>query len=477
MATKQALAYPVLRDPFPHQFQGINLGVTERCLAIFFEPRLGKTLTALIIAAIRWQRGEVYRVIVGCKKVFMDTWEDEARDSLTIPYEIIRVEGKRTRKLDLVNTIRMQEVEKSRLTIVLVNYEITWRLLKELETCGFDMAIWDESRRLANPHSKQSKACHYIADRLDYKLLLTGTPMAEGGIDIYSQYRAMDVSIFGTDYEQFFNRYAKVWQMAIKTPYGVKTVDKVVGIKNREHLTKLIHSRAIARTQEECPWLPRQSPPVTVWVDLSPKVRAVHDLFKDHDAINVDGLTVEKSISMQKLMKQVQATGGFVKQGNVIHQIGTEKLDAMEDIIDQYPSSWKFLIYTQFHHELEAILARMKKMKRTANEVSGRISDKANSTNIKNFQQIARFTDLVVQVEKGALGLDLTASSTMIFYTPSFKYETHYQDTQRVEGIKQKKPTTKYYLKAKKSADEEVYHSLDAKRDVEKFILARNRRI
>lgn len=478
MAKKQKLSYPVLTDPFKHQLEGASAGIKEKALAIFFEPRLGKTFTALLIAALRFQRGEVFRVLVVCKKIFMDVWETEATERLDVPLEFIRLEGRKNAKLKKVNTVRNQHIEKSQLTVVLVNYEMTWRIIRDLRECGFDMIILDESRRISGPYSKQSKACHILGDEVRYKLILTGTPMAEGPLDIWSQYRFLDPSVFGNDYEVFFDRYAKTWDMEIKLPNGsMKTIPKVTGIKHREHLIKLVHSKAIVRTQEECLDLP----PMTVqpvWIDLSPASRKFHDQFESGEEVVISGTRVEVPISLQRLAKQSQITGGFAKQGSKIIPVGTEKLDAMEELIEDHPSTWKIVIFTRYHHEMDAILERLKKMKRTAYEVSGRIPDKDNSIRIKNFQQVSRYTTLVVQTDKGALGLDFTASNTEIFYTPSFSYEMYYQATQRVQGPKQKRPIiTIFQLRCRNSADDTIYTSLNNKEDVEDYILKRHRRI
>lgn len=467
MATRTQI-YPITRDPFKHQLEAVNLGLRDKALAIFFEPRLGKTLAALLIAALRFQRGEVKMMLVAVKKVFMDVWEDEAKD-LLIPYEVIRISGKKTKRFQLLGTVRTRTVEQNQLTIVLVNYEMIWRIRDELLHLGFDIFVLDESRRIAGHDSNQAKACHTLSDNIEFKLALTGNPFAESPIDGWSQYRCLDPSVFGKDYQSFFKKYARTIDMPVKTPYGTRTVEKVVGTKNLEQFTKLAQSKAIVRSQAECLDLP----PMTtrpIWVVLEPEARRQHDAFGTKDA--------EESLSLLRIARQTQITGGFAKVGKDFVQISTAKLDALQDLIDDHPSSWKFVIFTQYHHELDAIMERMRKMKRTANEISGRVSDAQNSIRIKNFQQYARFTDLVVQCEKGALGLDFTASNTEVFYTPSVKYEMYYQATQRVQGPKQKRPTISIFqLRVKDSADDDMYEALNSKRDVEQHILRRHRRI
>ena len=46
-----------------------------------------------------------------------------------------------------------------------------------------------------------------VGDKARYKLILSGTPVQNEAIDIFSQYRFLDPSIFGLNFYAFKNRY------------------------------------------------------------------------------------------------------------------------------------------------------------------------------------------------------------------------------------------------------------------------------
>lgn len=86
----------------------------------------------------------------------------------------------------------------------------TWRdgLFEKLQEYDADLIICDESQRIKTHDAEQSKAIHKLGDQARYKLILSGTPVQNDAIDIWSQYRFLDASIFGRNFYQFRNRYA-----------------------------------------------------------------------------------------------------------------------------------------------------------------------------------------------------------------------------------------------------------------------------
>ena len=71
-----------------------------------------------------------------------------------------------------------------------------------------DLVIADESQRIKTHDAEQSKAMHQIGDVAKYKLILSGTPVQNDAIDLFSQYRFLNPTIFGWNYYAFRNRYA-----------------------------------------------------------------------------------------------------------------------------------------------------------------------------------------------------------------------------------------------------------------------------
>ena len=94
------------------------------------------------------------------------------------------------------------------LQVIVVNYESCWRLEKEVSKWRPDIIVCDESSKIKNPQTAQSKALHRLGRISKYNMILTGTPTPGSPLDFFSQYKFLSDSILGTSYYLFRNQYA-----------------------------------------------------------------------------------------------------------------------------------------------------------------------------------------------------------------------------------------------------------------------------
>lgn len=126
---------------------------------------------------------------------------------------------------ELIGTMRqrvsaltvLQSSSVDRLQVAIINYESAWR-----------PGIGDVAR------------C---------KLILSGTPVTNSAIDLWSQYRFMDPAVFGRNYWAFRSRYVVM---------GGYENKKIIGYRNVDELIKREYSRAYRATKLECLDLPEQ---------------------------------------------------------------------------------------------------------------------------------------------------------------------------------------------------------------------------
>ena len=138
------------------------------------------------------------------------------------------------------------------LKVAVINYESTWRegIIEALMDWKPDMVIADESQRIKTHDAQQSKAMHRLGDVAKYKLILSGTPVQNNAIDIFSQYRFLDPTVFGMNYYAFRGRYAIM---------GGFSNRQIVGYKDLDELIRKEHSIAYRVTKEEALDLPEQT--------------------------------------------------------------------------------------------------------------------------------------------------------------------------------------------------------------------------
>lgn len=118
------------------------------------------------------------------------------------PYSLTVLNGTGTKKAQALSNLNGKPLQ-----VAVINYESTWRLEKELAAWKPNLIIADEGHKIKTHNISASKAMHRLGAKAGYRLLLTGTPVTNKAIDLFSQYKFLDPSVFGNSYYTFRNRY------------------------------------------------------------------------------------------------------------------------------------------------------------------------------------------------------------------------------------------------------------------------------
>lgn len=209
----------------------------------------GKTLTAIAVAGAAYQLGKVKTVLIVAPTSVCSVWPKEFDQYASFPYQVNVLLGSKKKRLDEFEELKLSS--SAGLKVAVINYESCWRedIFDSLKSWKPDLIIADESQRIKTYNARQSKAMHELGDIAKYKLILSGTPVQNEAIDLYSQYRFLNPEIFGKNYYKFRNRYAVMGGFEGK---------KIVAYKNMDDLIRKEHSIAYRITKAEALDLPEQ---------------------------------------------------------------------------------------------------------------------------------------------------------------------------------------------------------------------------
>lgn len=243
---------------------------THKGFGLLFEMGCGKTLTAIMIAGTAYQMGKVEKVLVVAPTSVCSVWPKDFAEFADFKANIKVLLGDKNRRLKLLNDL--DNFPFKALKVAVINYESTWRegIFDALYEWNADMIICDESQRIKSHDAEQSKAMHKLGDQAKYKLILSGTPVQNNAIDLYSQYRFLDPTIFGTNFYQFRNRYAIM---------GGFNRHQIVGYKDLDQLIQKEHSIAYRVTKDEALDLPEQTF-LQRYITMSAKEKNIYDRIK-----------------------------------------------------------------------------------------------------------------------------------------------------------------------------------------------------
>lgn len=437
---------------------------------LLFEMGCGKTLTAIAVTGAAYQMGKVKRVLIVAPASVCAVWPKEFSDYAAFPYTIKTLLGDKKKRLKELSDL--VHFPYPHLKVAVINYESTWReeIYEALEDYDADLIICDESQRIKTHDSEQSKAMHRLGDKARYKLILSGTPVQNEAVDIFSQYRFLDSTIFGQNFYTFRNRYAVM---------GGFNRKQIVSYRDLDQLIQKEHSIAYRVTKDEALDLPEHTFE-NRYITLSNKERNLYErLRRDSFAELSDGGTITATTVLTKLLRLQQFTGGFLVEDDATKPqlVSTGKLDALSDILQDYviEGKKKLVIFARFLpevHEIEKLAEKLLSkhgMKSVA--IYGEIPKESRGAIVQQFQTDPATMVFIGQIDTAGTGITLTAADTCVYYSVNFNYATYSQSLSRIHRIGQRNRCTYIHLVVENSVDTDILRSLSKKEDLAKTVV------
>lgn len=454
------LDIPLLKTRlFEHQKKAVKIGTILDSSALLMEQGTGKTLAAIAIATHRYMKGQVQKLLIIAPKSVLPEWARQFKEHTDLPYEAHPLDSiKRDKKINLIHN---WEIRKG-LKVLVVNYESVWRLEEDLIKWNPDMIICDESQKIKNARAKQSRSIIKLGKKVKYRLILTGTPVTQNPMDLFSQYQFLDPTIFGNSFTKFRDRYAIM---------GGFNGYQYMGPKNTEELANKAHSIAYRVTKDEALDLPPEIHQ-NLYAELEPEAAKRYKELAEDSILKLEGETVSAPIVLTQLMRLQQITGGFIKteEGSVI-QVSKAKLDILKETIEELVinNGKKVVIFSRFIPEIEAISKILSDMNIRHHTITGATKDRGKLIN--DFQNNPETKAFVINPKAGGTGITLTAADTAIFYSKDYSLETYLQAMARIHRIGQKNKVTYIHIIARGTVDESVTERLNNKQDLADLVV------
>ncbi len=421
-------------------------------VALLADMGTGKSMmTIAITGTLEAERG-VKKMLVVCPKSIVGVWEEEFRKFADYKYALTVLDGAMEKKRSAFGFMNGQALQ-----IIVVNYESCWRLESEITKWKPDLIVCDESSKIKTPSASQAKALHRLGRITKYNIILTGTPITGSPLDIFSQYKFVNDSIFGTSFYLFRNRYAIM---------GGYQNRMIIGYRHMAELVKKVHSIAYRIKIEDAVDLPPFIDETRI-VPLESQAQSVYKrLEKDCYAELNNGEVTARNVLTQ-LLRLSQCSGGFIRDdaSGEAEQVSSAKLEALEEIIDAcLDEGRKVVVFARFVPEIEGIRDMLEEKKIGYSLIYGATQDRAEQ--VKKFQENPNVKVFVGQLQTTGMGLTLTAANVAVFYSLDFSYANYEQSRARIHRIGQKEKCLYIHLVGKGTVDEKILHALKHKADI-----------
>lgn len=470
------LPYPVKANLYKHQIRGANMALRAfgaldaktpgGGFGELFEMGCGKTLTTIAVAGALYNLGKIDRVLVVAPTSVCSVWPHDLNQFATFPWEARVLLGDKKKRLKALNELENWPFKALRIAVI--NYESTHRegIFEALAAYKPDLIVCDESQRIKNPSAAQSKALHKLGDAAPFRMILSGTPVQNNAVDLYSQYRFLDPAVYGANFYAFKNRYC------IMGGYGQH---QIVGYRNMDELVEKEHSVAYRVTKEECLDLPQQTF-INRCVQFTDAEQAIYEQLRKSSFLELEtGENVTATTILTMYLRLMQLTGGFLTADESTRpkQVNTAKLDALADIVDDYvvDAGKKLVIFARFRAEIAAIENLLRLRKIQYGSIYGDVLMEERGKIVEDFQTNPDTKVFVAQIQTAGLGITLHAASTAVFYSYDYNYANYAQALARIHRIGQRLPVTYIHLVVDGSIDEKILAALENKEDMAKTVV------
>jgi SNF2 family DNA or RNA helicase len=469
--------YKFKTKPYEHQKDALKKCWNKEAFAIFAEMGTGKTKIALDNACILYNRGKIDRLLVVAPKGAYMNWVD-----LEIPTHVPNYIEKNVLawkpsisakyKAQLKNIMDLSDF---RLKIMVMNVE-AFSTKKGLEFArlfliGRAMMIVDESTTIKNPQAKRTKNILSLAKETKYRRIMTGSPVTQSPMDLWSQMDFLDPEILGQQsYYAFRTRYAVV--ITANAAGGTHKYQKIIKFKNLAQLGQLVAPHSYRILKKECLDLPDKVYTKRE-VELSDEQKEAYKDMKANAMSVLKGQSMTAINVLTQLIRLHQITCGHMKTdaGHII-DLHSSRIDELMQILGE--TTGKVIIWANYIHDIEKIEANIALSDFGADSLctyyGATPSDKRQEC-INKFQDpnsSVRF--FIGNTQTGGYGITLTEASTVIYYSNNYDLEKRIQSEDRAHRIGQKNKVLYIDLVAKGTVDEKIIKSLRNKVNIAKEI-------
>lgn len=421
---------------------------------LLLDMGLGKTVSTLTaIKKLMDEYLEVNKVlIIAPKRVAESTWCDEIEK-----WEHLK--GLTVSKI-LGSQKQRKEALKASADIYTINREnVVWLVSHLQGYWPFDMVVIDELSSFKSSKSARFRALRLVRPKTNRIVGLTGTPAPNGLIDLWSQIYLLDM---GERLERTITAYRTKYFRPGRTN-GQIVFDYKLNNGSEEAIYKRIGDICISMKAEDYLQLPERIDR-TVDVHLSEKLTKQYLEFEKEQVLaleNEDGdIPAVNAAALSNKLLQF-SNGAIYDSERNVHEIHSEKLEALEEIVEA-ANGQPVLVFYSFRHDVSRIMRKLKSFH--PKEIGG-------PDDIKAWND-GRLPLLLAHPASAGHGLNLQGGGHIIvWFGLPWSSELYQQANARLYRQGQSKPVIIHHLIAKGTMDEDVMKALGNKIDKQEALM------
>jgi SNF2 family DNA or RNA helicase len=418
------------------------------------EMGLGKTLQTL---AYLWtvknsgeppKRGTAFArpSLIVCPTSLVFNWANEAA-RFTPELKVVKLHGPKRQEL-------FAEIPNA--DLVITSYGLIRRDAELYRGIEFDTVVLDEAQHIKNRQTQNAQAVKAI--RSQHRLVLTGTPLENSVLDLWSIFDFLMTGYLGSSTD-FKERY-------------VIPITREKSVEAQARLARRIRPFLLRRLKTEVAKdLPAKIEQVS-YCELTPAQQSVYEQILDAgrkeitSAVEASGLQKSRMVILNALLRlrQICCDLRLLKLENVDPANSSGKTDLFRELLEEVvDGGHRVLVFSQFVSMLTLLKEHLASEEIEYCYLDGSTTDRAGV--VEKFQK-SSIPVFLISLKAGGVGLNLTGADTVIHFDPWWNPAVEDQATDRAHRIGQSKVVTSYKLITRGTVEEKILNLQERKRAV-----------
>jgi superfamily II DNA or RNA helicase len=427
----------------------MGLGKTLQTLAYF---RLAKARPVSAVSASQ-PPSERRPSLVVCPTSLVFNWEAEA-SKFTPDLRLLALSGPQRRTL-------FDRIPES--DLVITSYALLRRDADLYKNLQFDTVVLDEAQHIKNRQTQNAQAVKSV--RAEHRLVLTGTPLENSVLDLWSIFDFLMPSYLGTPTD-FRERY--------EIP-----ITREKNAEAQARLARRVRPFLLRRVKREVAKdLPERIEQVS-FCDLTEDQRAVYQQILEVsrrevlESVGAQGVQKSRMVILNALLRlrQVCCDLRLLKlEGAADAATASGKLDLFAELLEEVlDGGHRVLVFSQFVQMLTLLQDHLRGEGIDYCYLDGSTPNRGEV--VQRFQSSPNIPVFLISLKAGGVGLNLTAADAVIHFDPWWNPAVEAQATDRAHRIGQTRVVTSYKLITRGTVEEKILNLQTRKRELLKHVL------
>jgi len=452
---------------FKHQKKVFEQSVDQRYWGLLMDAGTGKTLVSIRTAEHWHMFNNVDAIVVFCPKSLIGTWADhELAKHSEVQYSTYKWDPAKINKDDFAKKLR----DKNKLFYFIINHDAfaSEKLMIFVNAIAKHTkfgVIYDESTAIKNIRTERTQCAIGLAKHAQFKRILTGTPIVQSPLDVFSQTEFLEQGALGfKNFYGFKTRYA----IMKRKSFGQRSFDVIEGYRDLDDLRRKLERFCSFVKLEDCVDLPEQIFK-QIEIELTPEQRKAYEELRDKALLYIEDheITAVNALAMLTRLQQIVA-GQLKTPDGAYVSLKNNRLTALKELVET--TTEPFIVWSTFVNTSIDILKTLggNALTFTSNTNPEQRNDVINAWRGGSAQV------LVLNPQSAGHGLTLNEAKQSVFYNGFFNLEWRLQALRRNYRIGQDSKTVVNDFITRGTVEEKAYAALNAKEDLAKKVTTKD---